>query len=142
MVPGTMSVSIPTEVGMMRRIRKSGALHQVQRIGLKMIGIISFGIRGLVLRSVQVTLFLLFSLIIINNDDQPFTVEVCKTWSGDICVFPFTYLGTQHDGCITHDNDGTPWCNVGNGKKGNCTSTSCPGNIMLIVQFNNNHDQS
>ena len=55
MVPGTMRASIPTEVGMKRRIRKSGALHQVKRIGLKMIGIISFGIRGLVLKSVQVT---------------------------------------------------------------------------------------
>ena len=136
MVPGIMSVSIAAEVGMMRRIRKSGALHQVQRIGLKMIGIISFGIRGLVLRSVQVTLC---SVILMMTN--LFIVEVCKTLSGDICVFPFTYLGTQHDGCITHDNDGTPWCNVGNGQKGNCTSTSCPGNLMLIVQCNNNDDQ-
>ena len=78
-------------------------------------------------------------MIIINNDEQPFTVEVCKTLSGDICVFPFTYLGTQHDGCITHDNDGTPWCDIGNGQKDNCTS-ACPVNRMLTVQCNFNED--
>ena len=54
-----------------------------------------------------------------------FSVEVCP------CKFPFTYNGTQHDGCITHDNDGTPWCDIGNGEKGNCTS--CPGKLILIV---------
>ena len=65
-----------------------------------------------------------------------FSVEVCQT----PCEFPFTYKGTQHDGCITHDNDGTPWCDIGNGQKGNCTS-ACPGNLVLTVQYFHNEDQ-
>ena len=57
-----------------------------------------------------------------------FSVEVCQT----PCEFPFTYAGAQHDGCITHDNEGTPWCDIGNGTKGNCTS-ECPGNVNCSV---------
>ena len=47
--------------------------------------------------------------------------------------FPFDYGGNNHYECITHDNDGTPWCDVGDGKKDNCT-TDCPRKLVLISQ--------
>ena len=60
-------------------------------------------------------------------------IEGCKT----ACEFPFTYNGIQHDACITHDNDGTPWCDIGDGEKTNCIG-DCEGNI---VQYHYNEDQ-
>ena len=60
----------------------------------------------------------------------------CKTVAGQPCVFPFTYNGTNHYECITHDNAGTPWCMfmTGDGEydKDNCKS-DCPGKIMLTI---------
>ena len=53
--------------------------------------------------------------------------------AGHDCYFPFDYGGNNHYECITHDNDGTPWCDVGNGKKDNCT-TDCPRKLVLISQ--------
>ena len=54
----------------------------------------------------------------------------CKNQVGEPCVFPFYYNGTQHYKCITHDNDGTPWCDAGDGKKDNCYS-DCPGKCFV-----------
>ena len=52
--------------------------------------------------------------------------------AGELCDLPFSYNGTWHYGCITHDNDGTPWCDAGNGKKHNCTSDDCPGKLVSL----------
>ena len=57
----------------------------------------------------------------------------CDAITGESCDFPFYYNGTWHYGCITHDNDGTPWCDVGNGKKESC-GTDCPGRLVLTIQ--------
>ena len=66
---------------------------------------------------------------------------VCKTVTkGDHCVFPFYYNGTKHYECITHDNNGTPWCSVDNGKKDNCSS-DCPGRIVLTIECYHDYDQ-
>ena len=54
--------------------------------------------------------------------------------SGEECIFPFTYAGTQYVSCTAVDNDGVPWCATqtdGNndyveGKWGNCAAR-CPG---------------
>ena len=48
------------------------------------------------------------------------------------CYFPVDYGGNYHYDCITHDNDGTPWCDAGNGKKHNCTSDDCPGKLVSL----------
>ena len=56
----------------------------------------------------------------------------CKTMAGQTCVFPFTYNGTQHYDCITHDNDGTPWCASGDGEYDNCMP-DCTGTIMMTI---------
>ena len=53
----------------------------------------------------------------------------CKTMYGDKCMFPFTYRGVQHHTCITHDEDGSPWCYAANDKRGYCRS-DCPGNLV------------
>ena len=62
----------------------------------------------------------------------------CKTRTGEHCVFPFYYNGSNHYACITHDNDGTPWCNVNTTDgvivKENCMS-DCPGNFAMTMQF-------
>ena len=66
----------------------------------------------------------------------------CKTRSsGDPCVFPFYYKGTYHYECITHDNDGYPWCMIDDsGTKHDCKS-ACPGNLVMTIQCNYNDDQ-
>ena len=61
-------------------------------------------------------------------------VQPCPAIGGDTCEFPFTYNETQHNGCITHDNDGTLWCDVGNEEKTNCEPTACPGSFLLILE--------
>ena len=53
----------------------------------------------------------------------------CDTKTGEPCVLPFYYNGTEHYECITHDNDGTPWCDVGHGKKATC-ALDCPGKLV------------
>ena len=68
----------------------------------------------------------------------------CKTRSGEPCAFPFYYNGTDHYECITHDNDGTPWCNVitsdGENGRADCMS-DCPGKFVLTIQFNDDDDK-
>ena len=59
-------------------------------------------------------------------------VEPCPAKGGGTCEFPFMYNDTQHIGCITHDNDETPWCDIGNKEKTNC-GDFCPGNFMLTT---------
>ena len=76
--------------------------------------------------TVQVTMCWMLNVIIMMTN--LFSVEVCQT----SCEFPFTYNEDPHYMCITHDNDGTPWCDIGNSEKGNCTT--CPGNRMLTVK--------
>ena len=107
--PGTMNVS-----QLMMQMRDHGVILIAVVLG----SIVSPG--NLVLYSVVIIMYNLF------------LVEVCKT----PCKFPFTYGGTQHDGCITHDNDGTPWCDIGNGEKGNCSS-ECPGKLVLTIGCHN-----
>ena len=87
------------------------------------------GIIGIVSLTVQVTIYMQ-TVQSYYNLVQPFSVETCKTFGGDRdpCVFPFTYKGREHTGCITNDNDGTPWCDIRNGEKGNCTG-ECPSNL-------------
>lgn len=48
---------------------------------------------------------------------------------GAMCVFPFTYKGTQRYGCITEDNKGVLWCGTTNSYDldklwGNCAGWS------------------
>ena len=68
----------------------------------------------------------------------------CETMAGDPCVFPFYYNGSNHYACITHDNNGTPWCNFitaeGEFDRGNCMS-DCPGKIVLNILCYYNDDQ-
>ena len=72
----------------------------------------------------------------------------CKTKAGEPCAFPFYYKGTKHSECITHDNDGTPWCGTGYSahkrysanETGNCMS-DCPGKLVLTVQCHYNDVQ-
>jgi len=52
---------------------------------------------------------------------------------GADCAFPFVYLGTSYDACITTNNGNKPWCSVTatyNGQWGNCvtdcTAPACP----------------
>ena len=61
-----------------------------------------------------------------------FRLVECDAETGKPCDFPFYYNGTWHYGCITHDNDGTPWCDVGTGTKESCRS-DCPGKQMLTI---------
>ena len=60
-------------------------------------------------------------------------------------MFPFHYNGTNHYACITHDNDGTPWCNVntidGEIVRDNCMS-DCPGKLMLTILHNHDDAQN
>ena len=52
----------------------------------------------------------------------------------------------QNYECITHDNDGTPWCATGKGayqrywanKTGSCMP-DCPGKFMLTILCNHNN---
>ena len=85
--------------------------------------------RATVRLPVQVTLFWLFSLIMMMPN---LCLVECKTMTEEPCIFPFNYNGAKHYECITHDNSGTPWCDVGTGIKENCMS-NCPGKIGLSI---------
>ena len=69
-----------------------------------------------------------------------FCLVECDSKLGLPCDFPFYYHGTWHYGCITHGNDGTPWCDDGYGKKENC-KPDCPGKLVLTIQCHYDYDK-
>ena len=45
--------------------------------------------------------------------EQPEQPEECRTINCQRCIFPFKYLGVEHNQCTTVDSDnGAPWCAV------------------------------
>eukprot|EP00397_Hematodinium_sp_SG-2012_P020053 GEMP01020638.1.p1 GENE.GEMP01020638.1~~GEMP01020638.1.p1 ORF type:complete len:593 (+),score=117.03 GEMP01020638.1:439-2217(+) len=66
--------------------------------------------------------------------------QTCVTYGGEMCQFPFTYNGIQHDGCtnVYTDNAEDFWCLTGASANnemtfGYCASRFCPVSSTLLA---------
>ena len=96
--------------------------------GVSLLGILRTNGRATVCRTVQV-----IPIMCDSNNDKPCLVA-CITLAGETCEFPFFYKDKWHYECITHDNDGTPWCAT-DGNIGNCTMTRTDSNYNYLAHF-------
>ena len=65
----------------------------------------------------------------------------CKTHSGSLCFFPFSYDGQphQHYECLVFHEGGSPFCHTDNsGWSWSSCSSDCPGNIVMYVKCSYN----
>ena len=53
----------------------------------------------------------------------------CKTVSGDLCMFPFYWNGTQHHECII--TNGRPRCRIDTSVNWYKCRPDCPGNLLF-----------
>lgn len=52
------------------------------------------------------------------------TKDICKTKTGKVCILPFKYKNSNHDGCIQRFQDFEPWCAISVDENGSYSMTS------------------